>query len=105
MHFLAITLDNVFLPKLLTFFFLLLHNIHFNVRPIKSVCAFTQSGQSLLTTKTAASAIQKCAPMKILSNCLNAQADLNLCDACMSEGKFSDIGAHITALLGPVVQN
>ena len=37
----------------------------------------------------------KCAQWRFWSDCLNAHADLNLCWACMSEGKFTDNAAHV----------
>ena len=67
---------------------------------LKSVCASAQSDQSSLSawTNFAPLAIQKCVERRFWSDCTNAQADLKLRWAHMSEGTFFDVRAYVGLL-------
>ena len=60
----------------------------------------TQSDQSFrfLYDDTLHPWLSKCAQCRFRPDCANAQADLNLLWALMSEGTFSDISVHITGI-------
>ena len=69
-------------------------------RRLKSACAFLQSYQSLFVHKKMFCILgdPKCAQWRFWSDCANAQADLNLRWAHMSEGTFSDDTAYFNVI-------